>query len=67
MSTLTAPATPAVGSQFTSHATGRTWHVSSVGDSGIIGLTEEYYGPNCERRSYVTGEELAADYDPART
>lgn len=65
MSSLTAPAAPALGSRFTSHATGRTWHVSSVGDTGVIGLTEEYYGADCERRSYMTGDELAADYDPA--
>lgn len=62
MSTLTAPVAPAAGTRFTNHTTGRIWHVRSVGPSGVIGLTEEYGAANCERRAYVTPEELAADY-----
>lgn len=64
MTTLTLAA-PAVGSRYLSHVTGRRWHVSSIGPTGVIALTEEFYGPDCEHRSYVTGAELAAEYDPA--
>jgi hypothetical protein len=64
MDTLTL-AVPAIGSRYTSHATGRPCHVSSVGATGTIGLTEGLYGPDWERRSYVTLADLAADYDPA--
>lgn len=58
-------ASPAIGARFTSHATGRLWRTFSIGPTGAIGLTGEFYGPDCEHRAYVTGAELAADYDPA--
>jgi hypothetical protein len=59
-------AAPAVGTRYTSHATGRPWHVDHVSAEGVVCLKEEFYGPECDRRDYVTGAELAADYDPAR-
>lgn len=65
METLTIAA-PAVGARYRKHATGRTWHVSRICDSGLIRLSEEFYGADCERSSYVTDNELAAEYGPLR-
>jgi hypothetical protein len=64
MNTLT-PAAPALGSRYHCRATGRPWHVDHVSTEGVVCLKEEFYGPDCERRSYVSVPELAADYDPA--
>ncbi|ACL42406.1 hypothetical protein Achl_4455 (plasmid) [Pseudarthrobacter chlorophenolicus A6] len=62
MTTLLAPAAPAVGARYRNHSTGRTWHVLKICDSGLISLGEEYYGTDCERRVYLTDEELGAGY-----
>lgn len=64
MTTLTMPAAPAIGERYRKNATGRTWRVSRICESGLISLSEEYYGADCERRGYVTGIELGAEYDP---
>lgn len=57
-------AKPTLGARYRRHTTGRVWHVRSLSESGLIGLTEEFYGPECEVRGYVTADELAADYQP---
>jgi len=62
MTTLAVPDAPAVGARYRKHSTGRTWHVSRLCDAGLIGLSEDYYGTDCERRNYVTGPELASEY-----
>jgi hypothetical protein len=58
-------AAPAVGARYRRLSTGRVWHVRCLAESGLIGLTEEFYGPECDVRGYVTAEELAAEYTPA--
>lgn len=58
-------AVPAVGSRYHCRATGRPWHVDHISPEGVVCLKEEFYGPECERRDYVTGSELTTDYDPA--
>lgn len=55
-------ARPALGARYRRHTTGRVWHVRCLSESGLIGLTEDFYGPDCEVRGYVTAEELALDY-----
>ena len=64
MTMLIAPAAPAVGARYRKNSTGRTWHVSKMCDSGLISLTEEFYGADCDRRDYLTETELAAEYAP---
>jgi hypothetical protein len=63
MDTLTLDA-PVAGARYRKRSTGRTWHVSRISDSGLIGLSEEFYGTDCERRDYVTHAELGAEYAP---
>lgn len=64
---MTAAAVPAptVGARYTNHSAGRPWHVDHVSSAGVVCLKEDFYGPECERRDYLTGAELASDYDPA--
>lgn len=56
---------PAVGARYRKNSTGRLWHIRCLNDSGLIGLAEDFYGPECEVRDYVTKDELAADYAPS--
>jgi hypothetical protein len=65
MTTLTIAPAPAAGARFRKQSTGRTWHVDRITESGLVALTEEYYGEGCDMREYVTADELAADYAPA--
>ncbi|MET4144064.1 hypothetical protein [Arthrobacter sp. UYCo732] len=62
MTTLTLDAS-AVGARYRKHSTGRTWAVTRICDSGLIGLVEEFYGAGCERRGYVTWTELGSEYE----
>lgn len=64
MTTLTVTDAPAVGVRYRKRSTSRTWHVSRICDSGLIGLSEEFYGTDCERRDYVTHAELGTEYSP---
>jgi len=66
MTTLTASDAPAVGTPYRKRSTGRTWHVSRICDAGLIGLSEDFYGTDCERRDYVTGTELGTEYEPLK-
>lgn len=63
MTMLIAPVAPALGARYRQHSTGRSWRVLRICDSGLIGLGEEYYGSDCERRGYVTDTELGAGYE----
>ncbi|QOT19251.1 hypothetical protein [Paenarthrobacter sp. YJN-5] len=65
MTALVAPSAPAAGARYRKHSTGRTWHVDRVTGSGLISLTEEYYGIDCDVREYVTTDELGRDFDAA--
>ena len=65
MTALTDSDAPAVGARYRKQSTGRTWHVERISDSGLIVLTEEFYGPECDLREYVTPGELATDYAAA--
>lgn len=62
---LEAPTVPAIGARYRKQSTGRAWHVERICSSGLIALSEEFYGPECEMREYVTGDELVFDYAPA--
>ncbi|HEX9087425.1 MAG TPA: hypothetical protein VF867_07875 [Arthrobacter sp.] len=62
---LEAPTAPAIGVRYLKQSTGRAWHVVRICNSGLIALSEEFYGPECEMREYVTRDELAGDYAPA--
>lgn len=65
VSMTTTIAKPVLGARYRRNSTGRVWHVRCLNDSGLIGLTEDFYGPDCEVRGYVTRDELAADYAPS--
>lgn len=56
---------PALGGRYRKLSTGRVWHIHALHTPGVIGLTEEFYGPDCEVRGYVSPDELASDYAPA--
>jgi hypothetical protein len=56
---------PAVGARYRKLSTGRVWNIHRLCDSGLIGLTEDFYGADCDVRDYVSLEELAQDYAPA--
>ncbi|MBG0738656.1 hypothetical protein IV500_04375 [Paeniglutamicibacter antarcticus] len=63
MTTTTLLDTPAVGARYRRHSTGRIWHVTRICDSGLIALTEDFYG--CEARDYVSLTDFADAYEPA--
>lgn len=65
MSMNTAPAVPTAGARYRKQSTGRTWHVDRITGSGLISLTEEYYGADCDVREYITAEELAQEFAPS--
>lgn len=56
---------PAAGTRYRKLSTGRTWHVDRISTAGLIVLTEEFYGEDCDLREYVTPGELAAGYASA--
>ncbi|MFB9714154.1 hypothetical protein [Arthrobacter methylotrophus] len=64
MSMITTAVAPAAGARYRKQSTGRTWHVDRITEAGLISLTEEFYGSDCERRDYVTHAELGAEYAP---
>lgn len=64
MTTITVSNAPAVGARYRKLSTGRTWHVDRISDAGLIVLTEEFYGEDCDVREYETPGELAAGYAP---
>lgn len=65
MTTTTVLDAPAVGARYRKLSTGRTWHVDRISGSGLIVLTEEFYGTDCDLREYVTLGELSTDYSAA--
>lgn len=64
MTTLTVSDAPAAGARYRKLSTGRTWHVERISGSGLVVLTEEFYGEDCDVREYETPAELAAGYTP---
>lgn len=64
MTTFVVPAKPAAGVRYRRRTTGRTWLVSRICDSGLVRITEEFCGTDCERTGYVTEAELASEYSP---
>lgn len=65
MTTLTVRDAPTVGARYRKYSTGRAWHVDRISTAGLIVLTEEFYGEDCEVREYVTRDELADGYTAA--
>jgi hypothetical protein len=61
--TTTMTGAPAAGSKYRKRSTGRIWHVERISDSGVFAMTEEFYGPLCDVRDYVTPAALAEDYE----
>lgn len=65
MTTLTVLRAPAIGASYRKHSTGRAWHVARISGSGLIRLTESFYGAGCDVSCYVTNTELGSEYEPA--
>lgn len=54
---------PAVGTTYRRRSTGRVWHLERITESGLPPLAEEFYGPDCDVRDYVSPAELTEKFD----